>query len=140
MNMKMKITRDVITDLLPVYLSGEASADTKALVELFLKDDPEFAKLIEENGAVLPDSQIKLSKDTEMDTLNKTTKLLRDRSTYLAFTIFFLLLPASFRGGKDGFQWLWADMPLSIVIFLAFGIIFGIQYLRISRKLKGTDL
>ena len=60
----MKITRDVITDLLPVYLSGEASADTKALVELFLKDDPEFAKLIEENGAVLPDSQINLSKDT----------------------------------------------------------------------------
>ena len=136
----MKITRDIITDLLPVYLSGEASADTQALVEEFLKDDPEFAKLIEENGAVLPDSQIKLSKDTEMDTLNKTTKLLRDRSTYLAFTIFFLLLPASFKVGEGGFQWLWADMPLSIVIFLAFGIIFGIQYLRISRKLKGTDL
>jgi len=136
----MKITRDVITDLLPVYLSGEASADTKALVDSFLKDDPEFAKLIDENGAVLLDGQIKLSKDIEMDTLNKTTKLLRDRSTYLAFAIFFLLLPASFKVGEDGFHWLWADMPLSIVFFLVCGIIFGIQYWRISRKLKGSDL
>lgn len=136
----MKITRDVITDLLPVYLSGEASADTKALIESFLQDDPEFAKLIDENSVILPDGQINLSKDTEMDTLNKTTKLLRDRSTYLAFTIFFLLLPASFRGGEAGFQWLWADMPLSIVFFLACGIIFGIQYWRVSRKLKGTGL
>lgn len=136
----MKITRDVITDLLPVYLSGEASADTKALIESFLQDDPEFAKLIDENGAVLPDGQINLSKDTEMDTLNKTTKLLRDRSTYLAFTIFFLLLPASFRVGEAGFQWLWADMPLSIVFFLACGIIFGILYWRVSRKLKGAGL
>ena len=136
----MKITRDVITDLLPVYLSGEASADTKALIESFLHDDPEFAKLIGENDAFLPDGQINLSKDTEMDTLNKTKKLLRDRSTYLAFTIFFLLLPASFRVGEAGFQWLWADMPLSIVFFLACGILFGIQYGRISRKLNGTGL
>ncbi|MBK7455081.1 MAG: hypothetical protein IPJ46_15575 [Anaerolineales bacterium] len=117
----MKITRDVITDLLPVYLSGEASADTKALIESFLQDDPEFAKLIGENDAFLPDGQINLSKDTEMDTLNKTKKLLRDRSTYLAFTIFFLLLPASFRVGEAGFQWLWADMPLSIVFFWLVG-------------------
>ncbi len=136
----MKITRDVITDLLPVYLSGEASADTKALIESFLHDDPEFAKLIGENDAFLPDGQINLSKGTEMDTLNKTKKLLRDRSTYLAFTIFFLLLPASFRVGEAGFQWLWADMPLSIVFFLACGILFGIQYGRISRKLNGTGL
>ena len=136
----MKITRDVITDLLPVYLSGEASADTKALIESFLHDDPEFAKLIGDNDAFLPDGQINLSKDTEMDTLNKTKKLLRDRSTYLAFTIFFLLLPASFRVGEAGFQWLWADMPLSIVFFLACGILFGIQYGRISRKLNGTGL
>jgi len=136
----MKITRDVITDLLPVYLSGEASTDTKALVDSFLKDDPEFAKLIDENGAVLPDGQVKLSKDIEMDTLNETKKLLQQRSTYLAFTILFLLLPASFKFDTHGIYWMWADTPINVLIFLAFGIIFGIQYWRISRKLKGTDL
>ena len=40
----MPITREVITDLWPVFLSGEASADTRALVEDFLQHDPEFAR------------------------------------------------------------------------------------------------
>ncbi|NJN80300.1 MAG: hypothetical protein HC797_07420 [Anaerolineales bacterium] len=136
----MKITRDVITDLLPVYFSGEASEDTKSLIETFLKSDPEFAKLIEENGAILPESQINLSKDNEMNTLNETKKLLQKRSVYMAFTILFLLLPASFRFDSQGFYWTWADAPINVVIFLAFGIFFGIQYWRISRKLKDTDM
>ena len=136
----MKITREVITDLLPVYLSGEASADTKALVDAFLKDDPEFAKLIGGNGAVLPEGQINLSKDMEMETLTKTQKLLIQRSTYLAFTILFLLLPASFKFDAQGIYWMWADAPINVAIFLTFAVIFGIQYWRISRKLKDTDL
>jgi len=136
----MKITREVITDLLPVYLSGEASTDTRLLVEEFLKQNPEFAKLIGGNGAVLPEGQINISKDNEMDTLNKTSKLLRKRSTYLAFTILFLLLPLSFNFDSQGIHWMWADTPVNVVIFLVFGLIFGVQYWRISRKLKGTDL
>ena len=36
----MKITRDVVTDLLPLYVAGEASADTRALVEEYLLEDP----------------------------------------------------------------------------------------------------
>jgi hypothetical protein len=47
----MKITRDVVTDLWPLYLSGEASPDTKALVDAFLAGDPEFARLLKENGS-----------------------------------------------------------------------------------------
>jgi hypothetical protein len=38
------VTRDVITDLWPVYVSGEASQDTRGLVEAFLRDDPELAR------------------------------------------------------------------------------------------------
>ena len=30
----MNVTREVMTDLLPVYFSGEASEDTKQLVEI----------------------------------------------------------------------------------------------------------
>jgi len=39
----MNITRPVIVDLWPLYDSGEASAETRALVEEFLKSDPDFA-------------------------------------------------------------------------------------------------
>ena len=40
----LKVTREVITDLLPLYESGEASEETKRLVRAFLAADPEFAR------------------------------------------------------------------------------------------------
>ena len=43
----MKITRDVIYDLLPAYFSGDISPDTRALVEEFLEQDPEFRRMME---------------------------------------------------------------------------------------------
>jgi hypothetical protein len=39
----MNITRNVILDLMPLYLADEVSADTKALVDEFLESDPELA-------------------------------------------------------------------------------------------------
>jgi len=41
----MKITRDVIYDLLPAYFAGDVSADTRALIDEFLVTDPEFARM-----------------------------------------------------------------------------------------------
>lgn len=42
----MKVTREVVMDLLPLYLSGEASADSRALIVAFLAQDPELAERI----------------------------------------------------------------------------------------------
>ena len=39
----MNITRNVILDLLPLYLADEVSADTKALVKEYLETDSELA-------------------------------------------------------------------------------------------------
>ena len=41
----MKITRDVVYDLLPGYFAGEVSADTRALIDEFMATDPEFARM-----------------------------------------------------------------------------------------------
>jgi anti-sigma factor RsiW len=43
----MNVTRDVIYDLLPGYFSGDISPDTRALVDEFLRQDPEFSKMME---------------------------------------------------------------------------------------------
>ncbi len=40
----MDITRNVILDLMPLYLAGEVSADTKALIEEYLENDPELTQ------------------------------------------------------------------------------------------------
>jgi anti-sigma factor RsiW len=46
----MNITPDVITDLLPIYLAGEASPGTRALLEEYLRDNPAFAKEVREHA------------------------------------------------------------------------------------------
>lgn len=41
----MKVTKNVILDLLPLYLADEVSADTRALVENYLETDTELANV-----------------------------------------------------------------------------------------------
>ena len=136
----MKITREVITDLLPLNLAGEASKDTQELIDEFLQTDPDFAKLVATQNAPLEKLNINLPKENEVKTLQDTRSLLQKRSIYLAFTIFFLLLPASFTFDDNGVYWMWAKTPVNILIFIAFGIFNAVQYWRISQRLKGSGL
>ncbi len=136
----MKITRDVITDLLPVFQAGEASNDTRALVEEFLKEDPEFAKLIAEQETPLAQSSIHLPKEAEMQTLERTKKLLTQRSWYMGLAIFFTALPATVRGNSEGVYWVWADLPIVPIISVMLAIILWNLYARTNHKLNGSDL
>ena len=44
-----KITRNIILDLMPLYLAGEASQDTRELVEEYLKNDKELAEMAKQS-------------------------------------------------------------------------------------------
>ena len=74
----MNVTREVINDLWPLYIAGEASADTRALVEAFLRADPEFAELLHRRGeeSLLSHNLPALSPDHEMQALRRTKRLL----------------------------------------------------------------
>ncbi len=89
----MNVTRDVITDLLPVYFSGEASDDTCALVEDFFRADPHFVAMAREEWSPAGGPQQDLKQEAQMETLNRTKQLLRNRSLFLSVAIFFSLLP-----------------------------------------------
>jgi len=66
----MKPTRDVVVDLWPLYASGEASPDTRALVEAFISEDREFGdRLRQENVAGLTPPSLGLPRDHERTTL-----------------------------------------------------------------------
>jgi anti-sigma factor RsiW len=58
-------------DLWPLYVSGEASQDTRILIEAFLGNDPEFAKKLSQNTREpLPGSAVpSLAPDHELKTL-----------------------------------------------------------------------
>ena len=94
----MKVTDEVMNDLLTLYLAGEASADTKALVESHARQNAEFASRVEAAGALSP---IGLPhggppSDLELRTLTETRKFIFLRTVFWAGGIFFTLLPFVF--------------------------------------------
>ena len=48
------ITRDIISDLYVLYSSGDATADSRKLVDEFLSQDPELAASLKESGGTIP--------------------------------------------------------------------------------------
>src|SRR6478735_2044794 len=53
----MKVTREVIYDLLPSYFAGDASDDTRALVEAYFESDPEFGRMATRFQSLLAERQ-----------------------------------------------------------------------------------
>ena len=49
----MEVTRDIVIDLMPLYQSGEASPDTRAAIEEFLRRDPSLAKIAAPDDAAV---------------------------------------------------------------------------------------
>lgn len=48
----MEITRQVILDLLPLYLADEVSEETRDIIERYLKSDPQLAKIAKESASL----------------------------------------------------------------------------------------
>jgi len=74
----MKITRDVVSDLWPLYSSGEASPDTRALVDEFLRDDPDLARRLATPDALAP-TELALPPEAEVRALVRMRDLLNGR-------------------------------------------------------------
>lgn len=74
----MEITKNVILDLLPLYLANEVSEDTRTLVENYLETDKELADLAKQSAAMeLPgDIPVSLTDEDKMRTYKKTRWLL----------------------------------------------------------------
>ena len=53
----MKVTREVVYDLLPAYFAGDASDDTRALIEAYFATDPEFARMASRFQSLIAERQ-----------------------------------------------------------------------------------
>jgi len=136
--MNAAITRDVITDLLPAYLSGEATADTRSLIENYLKSDPEFAAQVKQQSKTIfratPAPQP--GRDRELEALRKTKRLLRRRGWFMGWAIFFTCFSISFHFGPDGFDWTMLEMPAVGILCAVLSLGFWIAYFRSRSRLK----
>ena len=84
----MEITRDVILDLLPLYMANEVSEDTRALVEKYLETDAELSQIAKESEAMrLPDDiPTSLSKEDQMQAYKDAKRYMFFRTVILAIT------------------------------------------------------
>ena len=139
----MKVTRDVITDLLPLYFSDEASADTRALVDAYFAADPEFARHARAHPeADLPATpSLQPTTETEMQTLQRTRKLLNLRATLQGLVIFLTLLPFSFYGDSEtGAHWMFLDKPAAMMVIVPLAVVSWIAYLALRRRLRSSGV
>ena len=118
----MNITRDIVIDLLPVYESGEASADTRAAVDAFLAQDTEFARIVKaaRRTAVLPPTAgADVQRHGERQALERTRRALRRKSWTQAFALFCTLVPFTFTwsGGTVTFFML-SDQPAGLLFLI----------------------
>jgi ferric-dicitrate binding protein FerR (iron transport regulator) len=84
------VTRDIIADLYPLYLSGDVSADSRKMVETFLSEDQEFARSLAETGrdSLAAYAQPSLPPDHELKTLAKVKRRLWGPMGLLQLAIF----------------------------------------------------
>ena len=123
----MTVTRDVIFDLLPSYFAGEASDDTRHLVESFMASDPEFGKMARRFKSVytqhppLRDA----GDDAERRTFERARSLVERRNEAFGGGIGFTLgavfaLIAAWFGGEKSIG--------GLVIAAAFGVVAAMSW------------
>ena len=90
----MGITRDVILDLLPLYLADEVSQDTRALVENYLENDPQLAALVKRSAAMAggEDIPIPLTREDKLEAYKRAKQAMLQRTVTLAVLISVALL------------------------------------------------
>lgn len=96
----MNVTRQVVTDLLPIYLAGEASGDTKALIEEYFRQDPDFERIARSEAAPLETlraaAPIAASPERKKRDLESIFLGLRRRKWLFGVGLFLTLSPLSF--------------------------------------------
>lgn len=101
MNVKtINVTREVVTDLLPIYFAGEASGDTKTLVEDYFRQDPDFERVA--RSAATPLDTLRAVRpivpeaETEKRDLENVRWRLQWRRVLFVVSSFLTLSPLSF--------------------------------------------
>ena len=138
----MKITRDVVADLWPAYESGEASSDNRALVEEFLKGDPELGRILgdEKGENLLLSAAPALRPDADKTTVVRTQRMIRLRQWLLGFALFFTMLPGT-SVYTDRLRFLlWRDLPAVAAASLMAAVALWMTYVVIGRRLRVKGL
>ena len=136
----MNVTRDVILDLAPLYLTGEASADSRALVDDYLASDPALAEWMREQRTSLPaDLGPAPSSDLELRTLTRIRRRVGVQRWIFGVGCFFIALALSveinLRNGRPvAFHFAARDYPAAAVVCVACAVVCFAAYHALRRR------
>ena len=137
----LQITENIITDLLPLYYSKHASADTLVLVDEYFEKHPDFAS---EHRVSLSLKTPKLEVPDEIKILKTTRFYLKMRSLLFFSAIFTSAIPFAFGDvswiEEEGIHWLWENTPEVAVLSAIAAIVCWILYAILHRNLRVTEL
>ena len=131
--MKEKIPQHVILDLLPLYLADEVSAETRSLIEDYLKTDSQLATLAEQaqSATSLQEIPAPLKKENEMEALKKVKKMMVQHNLFLALAVVLTIMVGI------SYIFLW-DEPRGAQAPFVFGglaAVFWFAFFTVNRKI-----
>jgi anti-sigma factor RsiW len=139
----MEITRDVVRDLLTVYLAGEASVDTRRLVEAYLETDPALAADVARARGDSLDLPVtpEPPPSAEKEAFEATRQLLKNRTSTLVVACLFTVLPLSFvfEGSRVTFVILRDAPVIALAWWATAAVMWGVHFW-IRRRVRVSGL
>ena len=135
----MTVTRDVIEDLIPLYVAGEATAGARRLVEEYAAAHPELLDTL--RRAELPVAMGEPSRDLGLRALEQTRKTIKHRNAWLGWAVgaSFAVFSFGFHDNRLVFL-LFRDEPAEAVAWLVWSLFCYIKLYLASRRLVVTGL
>ena len=123
----MKITREVITDLWPIYAAGKASSDTQALIQDFFQGDPEFAHQLDSSkvDGLSTLANYELPPTGKMKVFSRTGQLLQGRN----WLLFLAMLFSCSAFGRIISDTSWDVSPVNFIIISVIAAGFWVAFL-----------
>jgi hypothetical protein len=111
----MNVEREVIIDLLPAYFSGEASAATRALVEEYFRQHPDFERTARAADGPLEELKVPLAAlDAEREKLafERARQVRENSASFLWMAILFTAMLFLFRVHDHKIIWILWEKPI----------------------------
>jgi hypothetical protein len=119
----MNITKDIISDLFPIYVANECSADTRALVDEYLKSNPREAEELRRiMSSPVTGPMPHAAALEEVRSLREARRRVRRRSFLLGVAIFFSLTLFSFIYSDGHIRWIVLASPKSALVYSALAL------------------
>jgi len=131
------VHRNIILDLLPAYIAGEASEETRALIEEFARNDVQIARLIRA-GALEPSAtaqKVSLPEGLEVKAMKRIRRSIQRQMLYVALgTASLLMVPLVAMQFSNEVKWTAFDFIVAGA--LLFGT--GLAYILVSRMMDSA--